>query len=157
MKIANRKKKIESDKMIKETLMYIYLLNDHIVYDYNLNAVSPTIKRSMQRYGKELIHSGAIPTTRLKKDKNGLYYKVNDDIVETNKKFFIFDDDEHSKRLARIITLLYLKKVEHSSISSKQSIEELYRTNLKVDKPKKSVYRDLRLIDIAYSYYNKNK
>lgn len=157
MKINNRHKKIESEKLIKEVLMYIYLINDFIVYDTDLNVISPTIKRSMQRYASELIHSGAIPKIRLKTSENGLYYKVNEDILETNKKFYKYLDNEHTERLARILSLVYLMKLNHPIVSNRRSIEEFYANNLNITNNSKTIYRDLRLIKIAKSYYiNKN-
>lgn len=152
MNIPKRKKKNESEKIVKEILIYIYLLKDGMVYDHQLSAISPTFKRSLQRYSKELYLSGAIPKIRLKNDENGLFYEVND-LINTNKKFFKYEDNSHSDRLARILTLVYLKEINHPISSNKADLEEFYFKRLNPKACKKTFSRDLKLLDLAYSYY----
>lgn len=132
--------------------MYICLLKDGKIYDYQLAPISPTFKRSLQRYSKELSLSGAIPRIRLKSDENGLFYEVND-LVNTNKRFFKYEDNSHSDRLARVLTLVYLKEINHPISQKKADLEEFYFNRLNTNACKKTFSRDLKLIDLAYSYY----
>lgn len=152
MNIPKRRKKNESEKIVKEVLIYIYLLRDGKVYDYQLNTISPTFKRSLQRYTKELFLSGAIPKIRLKSDENGLYYEVFD-LINTNKKFFKYEDNSHSDRLARILTLVYLKEINHPIASNKAEFEEFYFKRINPTACKKTFSRDIKLLNLAYSYY----
>ena len=155
MIIANRKKKIESEKLIKEVLLYICLINDNICYDYQLNRISPTFERSLQRYSNELFHSGAIPKLRLKRDENGLFYQT-EDLINTNKKFYTFEDSAHSDRLARVLTLVYLKTINHPIASNKADLKKFYISKLNPSSSDKTFLRDLKLLDLAYFYYKHN-
>lgn len=156
MYIENRKKKIESDKLIKEILLYLYLLRDGKAYDYQLSVVSPTFERTLQRYSKELSLSGAIPKIRLKHDENGLFYEVND-LINTNKRFYKYEDNDHSNRLARVITIAYLKEVNHPIASNKADLKKFYFERLNPNSSDKTFSRDLKLLDFANKYYNNNK
>lgn len=86
MKIGNRKRKIQSDKIVKELIMYLDLLSSGKVYqsepnistaefeyDRDFTGIYPKIEsstslRSFQRYAKDLKEAGAIPSLELKRD-----------------------------------------------------------------------------------------
>lgn len=155
MIISNRKKKDESDKLVKELLMYTHLVNNNIIYDFFFNEISNTNKRSLQRYAKELYLCGAVPKLRLKSSKNGFYYKT-EDLINTNKKFYRFNDDQHSNRLARLVTMVYLKAANHPIASNKAELEKFYFKQLNPGACKKTFTRDLKLVektDFLYHQY----
>ena len=84
MKIGNRKRKIQSDKIVKELIMYLDLLSSGKVYQSELNLStfemeddfnstnteieSPTSLRTFQRYAKDLEEAGAVPRLELRRD-----------------------------------------------------------------------------------------
>lgn len=91
MKIGNRKRKIQSDKIVKELIMYLALLSTGKVYQSELNISteefeydpkctaanvatidneikSSTSLRSFQRYAKDLEEAGAVPPLELQRD-----------------------------------------------------------------------------------------
>ena len=96
MKIENRKKKIQSDKIVKELIMYLALLSSGKVYqselnistaefeyDHNNTVIDPEIKsptslRSFQRYAKDLEEAGAVPSLELERDpeEEDAFYSV---------------------------------------------------------------------------------
>ena len=104
MKIENRKKKIQSDKIVKELIMYLALLSSGKVYQSELNisttefeydldhtdidpeTKSPTSLRSFQRYAKDLEEAGAVPSLELERDpeEEDAFYSVEK--YETKQK-----------------------------------------------------------------------
>lgn len=96
MKIKNRKRKIQSDKIVKELIMYLVLLSSGKVYQSELNistakfeydhvntnndpeTKSSTSLRSFQRYAKDLEEAGAVPPLELKRDpeEEDAFYSV---------------------------------------------------------------------------------
>ena len=77
MKINNRKKKIQSEKIVKELMMYLALLSSGKVYPFELNLGEDDTLislRTFQRYAKELEETGAVPTLEITKDEEGLHY-----------------------------------------------------------------------------------
>ena len=104
MKIKNRKRKIQSDKLVKELIMYLALLSSGKVYqselnistaefeyDHNNTVIDPEIKsptslRSFQRYAKDLEEAGAVPSLELERDpeEEDAFYSVEK--YETKQK-----------------------------------------------------------------------
>lgn len=96
MKIENRKRKIQSDKIVKELIMYLALLSSGKVYQSELNISTaefddeqdhtnavpeiefPTSLRSFQRYAKDLEEAGAVPPLEIERDpeEEDAFYSV---------------------------------------------------------------------------------
>ncbi len=96
MKVENRKRKIQSEKIVKELIMYLALLSSGKVYQSELNistaefeydgdhtntdpeTKSSTSLRSFQRYAKDLEEAGSIPSLELKRDpeEEDAFYSV---------------------------------------------------------------------------------
>lgn len=128
MKIENRKKKIQSDKIVKELIMYLALLSSGKVYQSELNIdtsemedelnntntnpeiESPTSLRTFQRYVKDLEKAGALPPLELKRDtKEGdAFYSV--------EKY----------KTKRTSTNTYQSKHQYSFVVKKEDIESSF-------------------------------
>ena len=93
MKIENRKRKIQSDKIVKELIMYLALLSNGIVFiselDIEEDKTSHTSVRTFQRYAEELEKAGAVPKLIKKQDEYKIdYYLVKEAETEVANTFF---------------------------------------------------------------------